>query len=186
MKTFPTRTEMVAEYIKPDTTGAEIGVYRGDFSQEIYSLCRPKMLYLIDAWQKYQEYEKDSLCHTNQDGNYNDTKSQMAHAIKAGRCEVIRGFSAAVAKSWTGPKLKWIFLDSIHTFPFVLEDLREWSKHMTEDGVIMMHDYTERAAALAMDFGVIKACAQFCEESGWEVFAVTQEGDWPSAAIRRK
>lgn len=186
MISLPTRQALIRELVKPGTIGAEIGVYRGDFSKEIYAIAEPKMLYLVDAWAKYPEYEKDSLCHTNQEGNYNDTKAQMAHAIRAGRCEVIRGFSADVAKAWAGQKLDWLFLDSIHTYPFVLEDLREWSKHIVEGGVIMMHDYTEREAALAMDFGVIKACTQFCEEAGWEVFVVTEEGDWPSAAIRRK
>jgi len=179
------RQALVKSLVRPGSVGAEIGVYRGDFSKEIYALCQPKMLYLIDAWEKYPEYEKDSLCHTNQDGNYNDTKSQMAHAIKVGRCEVIRGRSHDVAQTWNKP-LDWIFLDSIHVYEFVISDLRDWSRFIKPGGVIMCHDFTEREAALAMDFGVVRAVNEFCAEAGWEITHTTQEGDWPSCAIRRK
>jgi len=30
---------------------AEVGVYRGDFSQKILELCNPSKLYLIDNWK---------------------------------------------------------------------------------------------------------------------------------------
>lgn len=184
MKSFLNRNELIRELIKPGTVVAEVGVYRGGFSRQIAEL-GPSHLYCIDAWTQYPAYEKDSLCHTNQDDNMQATKHELKPWIDRGQCTVIKGFSADVARTWKGPKLAALFLDSIHTFPYVLEDLREWSKHIADDGVIMLHDYTDRPAALAMDFGVIPAVAQFCKEAGWEVTHITQEGDWPSAAIRR-
>lgn len=186
MKTFPDRQALIKALVQPGLVGAEIGVYRGDFSKEIYAICDPKMLYLIDAWEKYPEYEKDSLCHTNQDGNYNDTKSQMAHAISAGRCEVIRGRSHSVSFKWDKP-LDFIFLDANHAYEFVIADLHDWSRFIKPGGVFMLHDFTETSAgAIAMNFGVVKAVGEFCAEHGWEVVAITQEPDWPSCAIQRK
>lgn len=188
MKSLPNRKQLVKEYVQPGSTGAEIGVYRGGFSREIFDLCDPKMIYCIDAWEAYPEYSKDSLCHTNQDDNYEATKATMAGAIAAGRCEVIRGRSHAVRLGWTDkkrPMLDWIFLDSIHTYPFVIEDLWDWSRLIKPNGVIMCHDFTERPAAIAMDFGVVRAVNEFCAQSGWEVVAVTEEADWPSCALKR-
>lgn len=183
MTILPDRQALIKELVKPGSVGAEIGVYRGDFSLELLKL-PIKQLHLIDSWKSYEAYALDSLCHTNQDANYTDTLSRLAEPIKQGRVTVTRGFSAHVVKDWAIP-LDWIFLDSIHTFPYVIEDLRNWSKHIVPGGVIMMHDHTEREAALAMEFGVVKACRLFCEEAGWSITHHTQEGDWPSCAIQR-
>lgn len=185
MKTLPTREDLVKELIQPGSVGAEIGVYRGGFSRKIYDLCKPAYLYCIDAWEHYKEYEVDSLCHTNQDDNYQATKNEMRDAIEAGRCLVVRDRSIEVAKRWNAP-LDWIFLDSIHTYEFVKEDLQEWSKHIKPGGVIMCHDFTEiSAGAIAMKFGVVKAVNEFCKEHGWTITHVTQEPDWPSCALMK-
>jgi len=186
MKNFATREDMIAELIPGGSVGAEIGVYRGDFSLELIKTGLSK-LFLVDAWKAYDAYALDSLNATNQDANYTDTLSRLRAQIDAGRVEVIRGFSADVARKWKGPKLSWIFLDSNHAYEFVKEDLIEWSKHIAPDGFIMMHDHTDSSAgAIAMRFGVVKACRGFCEEFGWEITHHTQEADWPSCAIRRK
>jgi predicted O-methyltransferase YrrM len=183
MITLPTRIELIKELVKPDSVGAEIGVYRGGFSGEILKL-PVKKLYLIDAWESYKAYEKDSLCHTNQDSNYEATLNGLAPDIKAGRCEVIKGYSTVVGLTWDKP-LDFIFLDANHRYQFVLADLRMFSKFITPGGVIMCHDYTSRPAALEMDFGVVAAVATFCREEGWFVSHTTLEGDWPSCAIQR-
>lgn len=185
MKTLPTRIELIQELVKPGSVGAEIGVYRGDFSLELVKR-EPAKLYLVDAWKSYDAYALDSINATNQDQNCIDTKFRLQKWIDEGMVEVVRGMSADVARSWTQP-LTWAFLDGNHTYSFVLEDLREWSKHIEPDGFIMMHDHTEDSAgAIAMNFGVVKACKTFCDEAGWFITHHTQEGDWPSCAIRRK
>lgn len=185
MKTLPTRNDLIKELVLPGTIGAEIGVYRADFSRQIYDLCSPKMLYLIDAWESYQEYSLDSLCHTNQDDNMQASKNAMAREIALGRCAAIKGRSVEVAKRWTVP-LDWIFLDSNHAYEFVAEDLLAWSAHIKPGGVIMCHDYTETSAgAIAMKFGVVRAVNEFCDKHGWIVTRVTQEPDWPSCAIQK-
>lgn len=185
MITFLDRETLVQHFIKPGSVVAEVGVYRAGFSRKIFDLCKPSMLYCIDAWEPYKAYEKDSLCHTNQTDNMEASKNEMRREIAAGKCEVIKGYSSMVAKGWPH-KLKDLFLDSNHAPEFVLEDLIAWSPHVEDGGTIMCHDYTDRPAALAMGFGVIPAVAEFCAKFGWEVVAITQEADWPSCAIQRK
>lgn len=182
---FTDRQSMIKTLVNPGEVGAEVGVYRGGFSHEIAKR-GVSHLYCIDAWTRYADYEIDSLCATNQDDNMQATKHELKEYIDAGKCTVIKGFSASVAKEWKTP-LDFLYLDSIHTFEFVIEDLRAWSKHIKEGGIIMGHDFTETSpGAIAMNFGVVKAFRLFCEEAGWEIIAVSQEGDWPSVAIRRK
>lgn len=185
MKTLPNREVLIRELIKPGDVVAEIGVYRGGFSRTIFDTCQPSKLFLIDAWESYAAYEKDSLCHTNQDDNMQATKNSFAKEIAAGKVEVIKGYSSMVAKGWPHC-LDKLFLDSNHAYEFVLEDLIAWSAHIKPGGCIMCHDYTNREAALAMGFGVIPAVAAFCKKFGWEVTHTTQEPDWPSCALSRK
>src|SRR5262249_5136029 len=42
----------ILEYVGPNTTGAEIGVFRGHFSEIIFSKVKPQKLYLVDLWTK--------------------------------------------------------------------------------------------------------------------------------------
>lgn len=185
MKSFLNRNELIKEYVKPGDVGAEVGVYRGGFSRQIAER-DVGHLYCIDAWTQYKAYEIDSLCHTNQDDNHQATRHELKQWIDRGQCTVIKGFSAEVARGWKTP-LDFLYLDSIHTYEFVIEDLREWSKHIKPGGVIMGHDFTETSAgAIAMNFGVVRAFNEFCTEAGWEIVATTQEPDWPSVAIMRK
>lgn len=185
MKSLPTRIDLIKELVQPGSVGAEIGVYRGDFSKELMK-CEPKMLYLIDAWEPYEEYKLDSICATNQSDNMEATKFAMKDAIAAGKCQVIKGFSGNVAKGW-GVPLDWIFLDSNHAYEFVFEDLMYWCNFIKIGGTIMCHDFTDKSAgAIAMKFGVVRAVNRFCSAFDWEITHVTEEGDWPSCALRRK
>ncbi len=188
MKILPDRLALVKELIKPGSVGAEIGVYRGGFSRQIYDHCKPSMLYCIDAWEKYPEYDKDSICHENQDDNWQATKNEMADAIKSGKCNVIRGRSHPVSLTWD-KHLDFLFLDSNHSYEFVIADLRDWSRFIKLGGVIMCHDFTETSAgAISMNFGVVRAVNEFVasSEGQWELTHITQEPDWPSCAIQRK
>jgi hypothetical protein len=185
MKSLPTRIELIQELVKPGSVGAEIGVYRGDFSLELVKR-EPRKLYLVDAWKSYDAYALDSINATNQDQNCIDTKFRLQKWIDEGMVEVVRGMSTEVANRWDG-MLSWIFLDANHGYSFVLEDLRAWSKFIEPGGFIMCHDYTDTSAgAIAMNFGVVKAVNQFCLESEWEVTHITEEHDWPSCALKRK
>lgn len=184
MKSLPTREELIQELVQPGTVGAEIGVYRGAFSKELLAR-KPAKLFLIDAWAKYDEYALDSINNEDQEANLQTTKDNVADGLRNGSVEIVRGFSTEVAARWRTP-LKWFFLDSNHTKEHVAADLRSWSVHLELDGFIMCHDYTNREGVKAMNFGVIEAVDQFCEEFGWEITHLTQEHDWPSVALRRK
>ena len=51
MMATPVNTDShnILSLIKPDTIGAEIGVWMGSTSEKLVK-CKPKKLYLVDAW----------------------------------------------------------------------------------------------------------------------------------------
>jgi len=57
------------------------------------------------------------------------------------RRSVIRGESRDVARSLKDRSLDFVFLDGDHTFNGVLDDLREWSPKVRENGIISGHDF---------------------------------------------
>jgi len=52
MEIYNTRVDMLYR-VKPNSVIAELGVYKGDFSQQILDSCQPQKLVLIDMWANY-------------------------------------------------------------------------------------------------------------------------------------
>ncbi len=190
MKLFPTRLAMIQEF-RPGSLGAEIGVYRGDFSREILTDTKVGHLYLVDPWVKQPDY-KDTINEEDQNGHFQETMRKVTPFIHNGHCTVIRDFSANVAKTdKTIPPLDWVFIDAYHAYEAALEDITLWSKRLKNApfGTIFAHDYFEGPKyghqGHAWYSGVVKACADFCAAEGWEVTGITTE-DLPTARLERK
>jgi len=52
---------------------------------------------------------------------------------------IIKGFFDNVAKTWTMP-IDILHIDGLHTYEAVGNDFRTWTKFLTENGVVLMHD----------------------------------------------
>lgn len=190
MKIFPSRIAMIQEF-RPGSLGAEIGVYRGDFSHQILTDTKVGHLYLVDPWVRQPNY-KDTINEEDQDGHFQETMRKVTPFIHNGSCTVIRDFSANVAKmDKTIPALDWVFIDAYHAYEAALEDITLWSKRLKNApfGTIFAHDYFEGPKyghqGHAWYSGVVKACADFCAAEGWEVTGLTTE-DLPTARLERK
>lgn len=89
--------------------------------------------------------------------------------VVANHAQVL-GDSVAVAKSYKGPKVDLLIVDSNHSEKGVAGDLNAWAKHMNKNHVIFCHDYNAKKAPHFYP-GVKKACDKFFKESptiaGW-------------------
>ena len=181
MITLPTRLDLFKR-LPPGTTGAEIGVLRGDFAAEILAT-GVAHLYLVDPWQAQDSSIYDDICNAmDHEANYQHVLSRFTREISLGRVRIIRELSAVANALWKGPKLDWVYIDANHGFMHALSDLMNWSGLLKEDGVLMGHDYIEERTH---NFGVIEAVRTFCALQGWEIEALTQDA-WPSYCLRRK
>lgn len=188
MKTYHTRLDMILEH-RPGSIGAEIGVYRGDFSEQMMNGTKVGHLYLVDPWVRQKDY-KDTINEEDQEAHYRETLRKMNSAIKEDRCTVIRDFSANVAQHDTSiPQLDFAFIDAYHAYEAALQDITLWSKRLKPFGVLYAHDYFEGPRyghdGHEWSSGVVKACADFCAEHGWEVTGITTE-DLPTARLEHK
>jgi hypothetical protein len=116
--------------------GAEIGVWRGDFSVE---LCRanPELHMLcVDPWTAYKEY----IDHTRHDliaGAYESAKKALAPY----NATIVRQFSAEAVKGVPDESLDFVYIDGNHSFLDVVQDLEWWSRKVRLGGIVAGHDY---------------------------------------------
>lgn len=190
MKTYSSRLEMIQEF-RPGSRGAEIGVYRGDFSHAILTETKVGHIYLVDPWAKQPNY-KDTINDEDQQAHYLETLRKVAPFVKKGSCTIIRDYSANVATQDNSIlPLDWVFVDAAHAYESALQDITLWSKRVKAApfGVIFAHDYFDGPKyghdGHEWRSGVVKACADFCAAEGWEVTGVTTE-DLPTAKLERK
>lgn len=115
--------------------GAEIGVYKGEFSEKF---CRAGLaLYAIDPWQIYKGRD-DSRGQDRLDFLYEHTKRVLA---PFSNCKIIRKTSMEAIEDFEDESLDFVYIDGNHQFKYVAEDIVEWTKKVKKGGVISGHDY---------------------------------------------
>ena len=158
---------------------AEIGVAEGDYSQEILTQCIPRRLLLIDPWefQANEEYLADPNNVTQEQGDERaaSVARRFAREMIMGTVVVDRTYSLDAATRVPDGSLDWIYLDAMHTYDAVFEDLRAWAPKVKADGLILGHDYANHPLAQQMQFGVVEAVNQFVRESGCGFLFLTLE-----------
>lgn len=117
--------------------GAEIGVYRGEYSKWLLRGIPGLKLYGIDAWQVY--------------GNYTDfTAADIldAYAIAQANvapynCELIRAWSDEAVQRFPDASLDFVFIDGNHAYEHVVRDIALWSVKVRPGGIIYGHDFDD-------------------------------------------
>jgi hypothetical protein len=146
--------------------GAEIGVYKGEFSEHI---CRAGLkLYAVDPWCTYDDFTnprgQDRL-----DFLYEHTK----RILTPYDCTIIRKTSMEALADIPDGSLDFVYIDGNHGFKYVAEDVVEWSKKVRVGGVVAGHDYVyafDEAGRNTCDvIYVVQAYTQACKIHNWYV-----------------
>lgn len=157
--------------------GAEIGVYRGRFSELLMQVVRPRELHLVDPWkfEQGEAYRKALFGGRSQGGQAGmdaclaQVRARFAGDIAAGRVIVHRGYSGDVISRFPDHYFDWIYIDGNHLYEFVKQDLGLAYRKTRAGGVICGDDY--------MNGGwwkgdVKKAVDEFVRERSLEVLAI--------------
>lgn len=135
----PERHELILGLIKDYKVGAEVGVLKGELSEQILSGWSGH-LYLVDAWRHI-----DGLIDiTNPD--HNGHLDHMAHAFMAvykygDRATMIREKSWEAAKLFQDESLDFVYIDAGHDKQSVLRDLEAWYPKIRSGGLFIGDDY---------------------------------------------
>jgi hypothetical protein len=180
-----TAREWILEYATPGGVGAEVGVFRGHFTEAILRTLAPDKFYLVDPWRKLGQSFSFSM-----GGDYSN-RGQLPTALArrdaelrarkfpATRTVVIEDFFPQCAAQISEP-LDWIYIDSSHLYEPTLVDLAGAAKLIKPNGRILGDDYWP----LHPDppHGVARALKTFLSTEPFQMLAAGPQGQW---CIRR-
>jgi len=114
--------------------GAEVGVLRGEFSEEI---CKAGLkLHAIDPWKYYGDYRRHP-----KEAPMEDIYQEAKAKLEPYDCTLIREESMDALKHFKDNSLDFVYLDGNHRIRWIVEDIYEWYKKIKPGGVICGHDY---------------------------------------------
>lgn len=118
------------------TTGAEIGVANGMYSEALCKRMPGLHLYAVDAWRHYHEY-RDTVSQTRMDQMYADTVQRTAGY----NVTIIREFSVEASRLVPDGSLDFVFIDANHDFLHVTQDIAAWERKVRKGGIVSGHDW---------------------------------------------
>ena len=147
-------------FIKEGAVCVEIGVWKGDFSEQILEK-NIKSLHLIDPWVSISNFP-DRWHAAPQDEMDAIYASVVAKFAGDERVNVIRDFSENAAGSFEDGSIDWLYIDGDHSYEFVKQDLNLWWPKISEGGAMCGDDYMEgKYQVEKLDFGIVKAVDEF-------------------------
>ena len=133
MKLRPSSTrKFLLEEMPKNSICAEIGVYEGDFSEQILKIVKPKKLFLIDPWPKENPKEEK---------RYQKVVDRFQSKIKNENVVVFRSFSHDVIEKFDNNFFDWIYLDGGHTYDNLKEQFSDYLPKLKSNGFVTGDDY---------------------------------------------
>lgn len=169
MQYFENREDMIFHYLKEGTTGAELGVFKGDFSK-ILLQTNPSKLYLVDLFEGHMvSGDKDGLNMQTIDLQTSFDNLKEVY-FSDSRVVLIKGKSVPFLNGLTDHSLDFVYIDADHSYEGVKQDIEMSFKKVKSGGYIFGHDYTPRFE------GVVRAVNEFCKNTGLRIDGISRCG----------
>jgi hypothetical protein len=179
------RAEMLKRLLPRGSVGAELGVFRGEFSATILRAIQPRELHLVDPWD---------VAYGANYPNWGDYTEQgalttaLAYAETLSRTSSAGGTKVVIAKdyslTWLPSKpdayFDWIYIDSTHTYEDTTNELVLCARKVKPDGVICGHDFA--IGRHEYHHGVFRAVTEFVRKGEFELIWAGPQQQW---AVRR-
>lgn len=154
---------------------AEIGVFRGIFSVQIRRVAQPNILHLIDPWSA--ESGSGPMEGPRNESAFEEVQTIFRDDIKSGGVVLHRRYSTDIAAEFPEGYFDWIYVDAMHDYKNVLEDLISFKNRVKEDGFILGHDFSNSEMSRKRAFGVVRAVREFAMLEGWQLVLLTNEAN---------
>ena len=175
---YQTRREMVEALVPKNGVYAEIGVFKGEFSDFLATTLQPRQLVLIDLFE-------GMMGSGDQDGNNFEMVNLnfvYTHLLRVTQrypaLQVHKGDSVATMNTYPDNTFDMIYIDADHSYEGTKRDLSVAYAKIKHGGWIMGHDYemNMKKAHRAYEFGVRRAVDEFCAARNQSIFAKGLDG----------
>ena len=169
MKIFETRNDLI-EALPKNLNIVELGVFKGEFAEELYKRMSPKQLTLVDIWEgSYGSGDKDGNNHVTVDDMVAVYNGLVEKYSNISNVKVVRSTSTAFLETQEDNSLDMVYVDADHAYEAVLSDLKLSFQKIKVGGILAGHDYIPNTQiAAAVDY--------FCRSYGQRVVAITRDG----------
>lgn len=117
--------------------GAEIGVWRGEYSAYLCQTIPGLHLTCVDPWVQYGGYVDPK----NQATGLEDAYTQACATLAPYGCDIQRKTSKKAAALVPDGSLCFAYVDGNHAKAYVLADLEAWVPKVRRGGIIAGHDF---------------------------------------------
>ncbi len=130
--------------VKKNSTCCEIGIWKGEFSQNILKLTNPKKLHLVDPWKFMPEYSqrwyggKIASSQVEMDEVFDEVKQKFAGDK---RVVIHKSTSKGAVKKFDDDYFDFIYVDGDHSYEAVLSDLNNYYPKLRDGGLLAGDDY---------------------------------------------
>lgn len=148
------------------SVGAEIGVWKGDFSERLLAELNPSLLHLVDPWAFQAEFPDRMYGGTvaKAQRDMDEIHDQVVKRFAGDdRVRIHRGSSVEILGGFPGDSLDFIYIDGNHYFEYVSEDLECSLRVVRPGGIIAGDDYDWGAGE---GYPVRRAVAEFSQRHG--------------------
>lgn len=142
--------KIAEEYFNMTGNAAEIGVFAGEFAQKNV-LHWSGQYYMIDAWQ-YRLHDA-AKGPAGMDKNFREDSENQEHMARArevvtahagdarDRVHTIQELSTVAASHFADGYFDWIYIDAMHDYENVRDDLAAWWSKLRSGGLLSGDDY---------------------------------------------
>lgn len=120
--------------------GAEIGVWKGAFSEVICQHVPGVALTCVDGWAPYPDYLERKNDAARLKAAYRDATRRLAPYAVTFATQP----SAIAVRGVPDRSLDFVYIDADHRYDAALEDLTLWAPKVRAGGIVSGHDYSTR------------------------------------------
>lgn len=176
---------MLTRLLPKNSIGAELGVFRGEFSVSIIRAITPRELYLVDPWDlAYGETYPDWGDYTERGTlptarALSETTSRMS-SQDVTHVHIVKDYSQSWLTTMPDAHFDWVYLDSTHTYDDTVHEIDLCRAKVKPEGVNCGHDFETNPERL--HHGVFRAVTEWVREGEYELIWAGPEQQW---AVRR-
>ena len=176
------RRENFLRMLPKHSVGAEIGVFKGEFTAHILRTVRPRELHLIDAWWLlYGEYYPDWGAYTEfgrlrTKDAFEQAKRVVARLDRGSVTVFHIDDDVGCLEGFADSYFDWVYLDSSHEYEHTKKELLVLKRKVRMGGLISGDDW--QTDPNHDHHGLCRAVTEFCQTFGWELVHSDSYGQW--------
>lgn len=136
------RLSAIRPYLTPGGVGAELGVFKGAFSEYLLST-QPRKLYLVDPWYRLFPEWKWAKGERSTVAAFSTIIVAYRREIEQGLVEPVVEFSEVFLGNLPDRSLDWVYIDTSHKYEQTMKELTRCLTKVKPSGHIIGDDFYE-------------------------------------------